>query len=377
MGNCTAKRFEKDGGKEVLKGYFFGFSRWKRNHIRYFFYELDKKQIVFVNSVSDALRKGLDIQSSIYIWGKKPFKDVETYAIEYGIPLYRVEDGFIRSISLGSDLTKGYSLVVDSNGIYFDPTEESDLEILFNTYHFDQNTLERAKKIKNYLLKNKISKYNNFTEKTLVLDKHEKGQRIILVPGQVEDDASVQYGAEGMTNLEFLKTVKRNAPDAYIIYRPHPDVIAGNRVGHINEKIVECYCNAIISKVDLDSVFALTDEVHTMTSLVGFEGLLRGKKVYTYGMPFYAGWGLTIDSKICKRRKRRLSLEALIAGAYIVYPRYIHPKNNKQCEIEELLKVLIEERERYNTQKIYRSYINIRNMISRKIQLLIRIILNE
>jgi len=49
-----------------------------------------------------------------------------------------------------------------------------------------------------------------------------------------------------------------------------------------------------------------------MTSLSGFEALLRDKKVVTYGSPFYAGWGLTEDHAVTERRCRRRTLEELI-----------------------------------------------------------------
>jgi capsular polysaccharide export protein len=33
------------------------------------------------------------------------------------------------------------------------------------------------------------------------------------------------------------------------------------------------------------------NEVWTMTSLLGFEALIRGKSVTCLGLPFYCGWG--------------------------------------------------------------------------------------
>ncbi len=56
-----------------------------------------------------------------------------------------------------------------------------------------------------------------------------------------------------------------------------------------------------------------------MTSLTGFEALLRGKAVFTYGLPFYAGWGLTQDRHAHPRRHRRLSIDELVAAALIGY----------------------------------------------------------
>jgi len=68
------------------------------------------------------------------------------------------------------------------------------------------------------------------------------------------------------------------------------------------------------------------DELHTLTSLAGFDALLRGKRVVVYGMPFYAGWGLTHDVEMhqeaAQRRTRVLTLDELVAGALLRYPLY-------------------------------------------------------
>ena len=357
--------------------YFFGFSRWKQGFTTPFFSTLRHNKIFFCSTLENALTKDLNNSSKIYIWGKKAFNEVEAYAKEQNIPLHRVEDGFIRSVSLGSDLTKAYSLVVDSRGIYFDPTQESDLEHILNTYNFEDSLLQRAEKLQNYLIENKISKYNIYQDKQLELEDLKESQTVVMVPGQVEDDASIIYGANGMTNLELLQQARKNAPDAYIIYKPHPDVLAGNRKGNIPKEEALKYCNTIIEKASIDSVLERADEVHTMTSLVGFEALMRGKKVYTYGSPFYAGWGLTTDAKAPSRRNVEHTLEELIAATLILYPRYIHPKTNAFCEVEVLLEEIDKERKRYNDNFIYKALIDSRNFLFRKAQFILKVLLGE
>jgi len=356
--------------------YFFGFTWWKRWWaIKPFF--PNSRRNHFCTTLRDAKQKGLSRDDEIYIWGRRLFEEVEAYAKRYQTPLFRVEDGFIRSVSLGSDLTKAYSLVVDSRGIYFDPTQESDLEYMLNTKEFDSNILQRASKLSQYLIENKLSKYNANPDKEIQLEGVKQGERIVMVPGQVEDDASIIYGADSMTNLELLKKARHNAPDAYIIYKPHPDVLAGNRKGSIALKDVLKYANTIITDVSLDSVLEHCDEVHTMTSLVGFEALIRGKVVYTYGMPFYAGWGLTHDERKCKRRFRKRTLNELIAATLIDYPRYINPFTNEPCEVEEAISNIELMKKRYNTDKLYKFGIDLRNSISRKAQFMIKVLFSE
>jgi capsular polysaccharide export protein len=80
------------------------------------------------------------------------------------------------------------------------------------------------------------------------------------------------------------------------------------------------------ARLSVVNCVAACDVVHTMTSLTGFDALLRGKRVVVYGQPFYAGWGLTEDvlqeGAAFARRQRRLSLDALVAGTLLRYPIY-------------------------------------------------------
>ena len=354
--------------------FFFGFSLWKRKNVINFFQPIKKENINFCKTLDEAIKNNLTTHSTIFIWGKKEFLELELYAEKHNISIHRVEDGFLRSISLGSDLTKAYSLVIDKRGIYFDPTVESDLEYILKNTIFDESILNRAKKLKQYLIEKKLSKYNIHQDKQLTFTTSKK---IILVIGQVEDDASIMYGGDNMTNLELLQKVYKKKNDEYIVYKPHPDVLAGNRKGNIEEKEALKYAQEIMLDISLPSLLDICDEVHTITSLSGFEALIRDKTVYVYGMPFYAGWGLTDDEKKCSRRERKLSIDELIAATYILYPKYINPKNGKLCEVEILLNELERQKILYNNSLIYKFSINVRNLISRKIQLAIKVALGE
>ena len=240
-----------------------------------------------------------------------------------------MEDGFIRSVGIGTDLTAPASLVLDSRGVYFDPTSCSDLEYLLQNYHFDQSLLNRAKKLRISLLENEVSKYNLGKALPTHLIRATPQQTLLLIPGQVEDDASIQTGCPDIcTNHELIITVRKNNPDAYIIFKPHPDVISGNRKGAVDNTVVNKYCDIMLDDVSVTDCLSIADEVHTMTSLVGFEGLLREMKVTCYGLPFYSNWGLTQDRHYLKRRnpnkKNSLTLDALTAATLILYPRYIN-----------------------------------------------------
>lgn len=300
--------------------FLFGFSLWKRAHTRHFFKSFDNR-IIFLKYLYFLKFYQITENDKAFIWGKKYDKnELEKYFKNISI----VEDGFIRSIGLGSNLTKAYSLVVDDMGIYFDPQIPSRLEYILKNTDFNDELIQEAKEIRKLILDNSFSKYNCLKHKELP----KREQKTILIPAQVEDDASIKCGGLGYDSLKLIKQVRDENPEAYIIYKVHPDVVAGNRKGLKDEKIILKYCDEIITDISIDSCIKACGEVHTITSTAGYDALIRDKVVVTYGVPFYAGWGLTIDKnitqKILSRRGRKLSTNELIAGVIILYPRYLN-----------------------------------------------------
>ncbi|HEH5510680.1 TPA: capsular polysaccharide biosynthesis protein, partial [Campylobacter jejuni] len=341
------------------KLFMLGFTLWKRHFIKPFFKAKDN-EIIFLNSIKSLVRYKLKEDDKFFIWGKKYdentlknlllVKAKEQNLTNFTPKVSLVEDGFIRSISLGSDLTRPFSLIVDDKGLYIDPNKPSKLEELLQNEIFDENMLNRAKNIIKILLENRFSKYNGLKHENLKINA-KTGQKIILIPAQVEDDASMILGGFGLSTLDLLKEVRSKNQDAYIIFKPHPDVLSGNRVGLKDETLILEFCDEIVKDCSIDSAIKIADEIHTITSTSGFDALLRAKKVFTYGMPFYAGWGLTKDKYRCERRTRKLSLEELVAGALIAYPRYINPKTKTLCEIEVCLDIMLNLQKDYFSKK--------------------------
>ena len=190
-------------------------------------------------------------------------------------------------------------------------------------------------------ISSKISKYND--DKDGIISS-KNGKKIALVIGQVEDDASVRIGADGMKNIELLEQARLNSPNSHIIYKPHPDVVSGNRIGLVDIDQALKYCDEVLEGVSMPTLLDLADEIHTMTSTSGLEAILRGKRVICYGRPFWAGWGLSDDKKPQPRRYRSLSSDELVAGAYLLYPKYVHPINLKPCNASDLILALQEQR---------------------------------
>ncbi|CAH1580654.1 Capsule polysaccharide modification protein LipA [Vibrio rotiferianus] len=246
-----------------------------------------------------------------------------------------IEDGFIRSVGLGVHFNRPVSLVCDRRGIYFDARVESDLEYMLNHRNSTPWERWRAEQLIEQMLRANLTKYNVGTDTVLDLP---AGRKIILVPGQVESDASIRYGSpEVMTNEALLRAARDAEPDAYIIYKPHPDVVAGQRDQGQWQGDFTAVADWVETNIAMAQLLDQVDEVHTMTSLTGFEALLRGKQVTTYGMPFYAGWGLTHDNLVCERRARRHNLTSLAYFALVAYPTYVDPLTRRACSAEQAI----------------------------------------
>jgi capsular polysaccharide export protein len=255
------------------------------------------------------------------------------------VPLVQVEDGFVRSAGLGVLLAPAASVVLDRRGIHYDPSAPSDLEALLAETAFDAALLARAARLREALIAGAVTKYN--LPGALPPLHLPSGRRIILVPGQVENDAALRRGGARLrTNFDLLRAVRRKNPDAVVLYKPHPDVEAGMRRGAVPPDEAAGLADRVLSGVPIAPLYAQVDEVHCLSSLSGFEALLRGRRVVTHGRPFYAGWGLTEDRNPPPRRDRRLSLDELVAGALILYPRYRDPPTGLPCPPEVLLERL-------------------------------------
>lgn len=247
------------------------------------------------------------------LWGAR-----SAAGIAADVRVVRIEDGFLHSDGLGSDMIAPCSQVLDRRSLYFDPTSPSDLNVLLNEAEFTPTELMRAATLRADIVRLGLTKYNLGRRTPTWRSPPERP--VILVTGQVADDASIRLGTRGITTSEALLTeVRARRPDAFIVYKPHPDVLSGNRTGLIDASRL---ADVVDLQADLISLIDSANEVHTLSSLAGFDALLRGKAVFTYGLPFYAGWGLTHDALPQPWRNRNLSLDMLTAGTLLRYPLY-------------------------------------------------------
>ncbi|WP_421301889.1 capsular polysaccharide biosynthesis protein [Aeromonas veronii] len=305
--------------------YLVGFSLWKRAFMR-----------TFCAHLADELRfvrrppKRLTGDEQVLVWGSR-YPEL--------VSAIRVEDGFIRSSGLGSNLCRPSSLSIDPVGIYFDSRRPSALEQLLNYEPIDETLLARGNRLLALLRRSRVSKYNVGT--SVPFQPPQDGRELVLVVGQVDGDASIICGSPVIrSNEQLLWAVRAAKPQAHILFKPHPDVVCGNREGTISAScLAECVDSQVI-QCDLASLYPHIDELHTMTSLSGFEALVQGVKVTTWGQPFYSGWGLTRDIHPPARRERPLPLAALVCLTLAAYPRYFDWQSGLWCSPEQLIRKL-------------------------------------
>lgn len=275
--------------------------------------------------------------SLVMAWMARTDESAMAALASRGVTVGDIEDGMIRSTGLGANCVPPLSIVVDAAGPHFDPAQASGLETILQTADIGDGLVQRAAKLREVLVDAGISKYGK-DRVDAVRPSRRQDRRTVLVTGQVEDDRSVLRGGAGLDNLALLRRARKVEPDAWIVFKPHPDVEAGHRKGHVPDALALQFADEIDRASSIAALLRQADAVHVITSLAGFEALMRGCEVVTHGVPFYAGWGLTRDlGPVPARRTRQRTLDELVAATLILYPRYVDPVTRLPCEPELLV----------------------------------------
>lgn len=252
-----------------------------------------------------------------------------------GRPCVLIEDGFLRSAGRHAP---PISLIVDDTGVYYDASVPSLVE-----HHISRpissRQAERARRIIAAWQAGGLSKYNDRTNLQRPLPDH-----FILVADQTAGDLSIRHGGAGEAEFgAMLRAALREHPGRPIIVKTHPDVSQAGRSGHFGpgslyaELTENPQVIAVTEACDPVPLLQRSIAVYAVTSQLGFEALLWGKQVRCFGMPFYAGWGLTHDELPPPRRRRPVSLEQLVYGALVGAPRYVDPSTGDKWEIEDAM----------------------------------------
>lgn len=305
-----------------------GIPRWKRPMIRA---HLHATSVRFASDNAEADAG----TGQVALWSYPPVMP----ALAEGGSAAFVEDGFLRSSGLGSDFHFPLSLVVDGRAMHFDAMRPSDLEILLETHAFTDDEITAARALTRLIVDGGLTKYN--LGEGVPAQPSARKQGVVLVAGQVPDDAAVTHGAADIrTTPDLLRAVRGARPDAHIVFKEHPELVSGNRPGRTEPAALEGLVDTFVTQGGILAEIEKADEVHVISSLAGFEALLRGKRVVCWGRPFYAGWGLTEDRAPLARRTRRLTRDELVAGAMILYARYVEPTFGLPCSALDIAHLL-------------------------------------
>ena len=283
-------------------------------------------------------------------WGLKPTsRYARALSKRTDTEYLALEDGFIRSVYPGAK-SAPLSLVLDRSGVHYDASGVSDLEAFIDASaeNFEEERLQRAAAGIGALRSHAISKYNHshwFTPGELGLTEGRRKGRVLVVD-QTVGDCSVAYGAAtAKTFTKMLAAAKAENPSAEIIVKLHPEVVSRRKKGYLTH-LSDSDLRLINFDVNPWSLIEAVDKVYVVTSQLGLEALMARKHVVCFGLPFYAGWGLTDDRKQISRRAARPTLEQLFAAVYFDYSRYISPLTHKQISFENAVAWMISERTR-------------------------------
>lgn len=225
----------------------------------------------------------------IYIWGYKAPEYFIDYIRKQGLDIFFLEDGFIRSGPDDDSSTPPLSIVMDSQAPYFDTTRPNDLTDLIANFDFEQDGYDEAlaQEMLDYYVSHRVSKYNHQPYVNVIPLYGVKSKKRILVLGQVPHDDSLKYGGGiGITLLDVVNQAIAENLDAQIIVKPHPMTLDDPSTV---TALAELDCLILTQPIHLVDALETVDHVYTITSLGGFEALLRGKKVTVLGRPFYYG----------------------------------------------------------------------------------------
>jgi len=326
----------------------FGAQYWNHPSIRATF-SGKGGDVRFHETREDAIRSAMASGGRILSWAGRTDSQFEGDCVRKGIPLVRIEDGFLRSVGLGAGLARGAMLAVDDLGIYYDPSRPSRLEVLLQNEVLQPQEVQRGEALIRLIREAKVSKYNFGSARHFNFPADRKK---ILVPGQVADDAAIRKSRSitidcantPNVNLDLLRVARARHPDAYLVFKPHPDVETGLRKGKLSRQEAMKFADEIAEDANIIDLIEAVDRVETFSSLSGFEALLRGKSVSVHGAPFYAGWGLCEDLTPLEGRARQRSLPELVYLALVKYARTIDPVTLLPCSPEFLVARLAEQR---------------------------------
>lgn len=336
----------EDKLKKITKSPKYLFVDQRHNYLNYL---LGFDQIKYTGDI--------ELDSAYLSWEIRPEKyiiDILNFALNVNKEVLFVGDSFLRSIdTMANDkaeekYVKGISFTFDDLTSYFDATQPSRMELLLNDKNLviTEEQRQRARRCIDRIIETHLTKYNH--QPIYEPEIGRKGVKKVLVVDQSYGDMSILKGWGSDETFEKMlnKAIEEN-PEADIIVKTHPDTMTGNRGGYYTGLKQHDNIYTQTTPINPISLIKYVDKVYVCSTQFGFEALMCGKEVHVFGMPFYAGWGLTIDDQKCERRTNTRTLEEMFYIAYIMYSYYVNPETKAPCEIEDAMDYLLKLRGEY------------------------------
>lgn len=352
-------------GKEKIKNNFNLFVLNSFQDILYFKYATinrDLKEIFRKNNVFKEMQKSQFSNNNLFCyknmslkWGLAPKNtDIILNSQNKNDDILFVEDGFLRSGTtfaqqkIDKKYKQGISFIIDDLTCYYDCTRPSRLEMVLNSdFKLKDEEIIRAKNIIEKILNTNITKYNHQPIYTPSIGRKDV-KKVLVVDQSYGDFSILKGGANDETFKIMLETAIKENPDADIIIKTHPDAICGKKkISYYSDVKIGENIFKITEPINPLSLIKYVDKVYVCSTQLGFEALMAGKGVHTFGIPFYSNYGLTIDYQKCTRRTKKRSLEELFFVSYIMFSIYYNPNTGEEIEIEEAIDLLLDIRKDY------------------------------
>lgn len=296
-----------------------------------------------------------------FLWGLGK-KDVQcsvlVTAARSRAPVILCEDGFLRSSDTFANPNapqkhkRSCAVLFDTRGYHFDATRQSDIEMMLNDRNLVITPEQRneARRLMDRVISTKLTKYNHQPIFTPAVGR--SGHRKVLVVDQSYGDQAIKKGwGSEQVFADMLEDAKRENPDADILVKTHPDTMTGTKSGYFVDVKEEGNIFRVTMPVNPYSLMELVDKVYVCSTQMGFEALMAGKEVHVYGMPFYAGWGLTVDRQKNPRRTNHRTLEERFYIFYVMYTHWVDVVTGTPCSIDMAMDNLLVLREEYAKMK--------------------------
>ncbi|GAB5459475.1 MAG: hypothetical protein Hens3KO_25050 [Henriciella sp.] len=252
-----------------------------------------------------------------------------------------VEYGLISAMGIPSLADFKFSLIVDDLGIFFDTTTRSRTEQLILDGDGDPILKARAKKFIQTVVEHDIVKYNDSPKMAL---EDVGNKRKILVMDQTSGDLSIEFGQCHKFDFSSMLEHALAQDNAHVFLKLHPETVQGVKDANYDLRTLQGVENLtlIVDNCNAMHLIKQVDEVYVMTSGAGLEALMVGKPVTCFGVPFYAGWGLTTDMQPFSNERVERTLEDVIAAVFLKQTLWFDPITQQETTAERCLEVVID-----------------------------------